>query len=142
MHGIHLRRDALALPERGRPALELLRGLLVALAFGAAQAAAAAELDWLDEEPEFLPVDEAFALSTETAEDGALLAYWDMPDGYYLYRHRFDFALKDPEAATLGAAELPPGKDKVDEYFGAVEVYYHRVQARVPIRNAQGPVEV
>ena len=142
MHGIHLRRDSLALPERGRPALELLRGLLVALAFGVAQAAAAAELDWLDEEPEFLPVDEAFALSTETAEDGALLAYWDMPDGYYLYRHRFDFALKDPEAATLGAAELPPGKDKVDEYFGAVEVYYHRAQARVPIRNAQGPVEV
>ena len=114
----------------------------MALAFGVAQAAAAAELDWLDEEPEFLPVDEAFALSTETAEDGALLAYWDMPDGYYLYRHRFDFALKDPEAATLGAAELPPGKDKVDEYFGAVEVYYHRAQARVPIRNAQGPVEV
>ena len=142
MHGIHLRRDSLALPERGRPALALLRGLLVALAFGVAQAAAAAELDWLDEEPEFLPVDEAFALSTETAEDGALLAYWDMPDGYYLYRHRFDFALKDPEAATLGAAELPPGKDKVDEYFGAVEVYYHRAQARVPIRNAQGPVEV
>ena len=142
MYGTHPRRDSLALPERGRPALELLRGLLLALAFGVAQASAATELDWLDEEPEFLPVDEAFALSTETAEDGALLAYWDMPDGYYLYRHRFDFALKDPEAATLGAAELPPGKNKVDEYFGAVEVYYHRVQARVPIRNAQGPVEV
>ena len=142
MHGTHPRRDSLALPERGRPALELLRGLLLALAFGVAQAAAAAELDWLDQEPEFLPVDEAFALSTETAEDGALLAYWDMPDGYYLYRHRFDFALKDPEAATLGPAELPPGKDKVDEYFGAVEVYYHRAQARVPIRDAQGPVEV
>ncbi|MDE0271415.1 MAG: protein-disulfide reductase DsbD, partial [Gammaproteobacteria bacterium] len=91
---------------------------------------------------EFLPVDEAFALSTETADDGALLAYWDMPDGYYLYRHRFDFTLKDPEAAVLGPAELPPGKDKVDEYFGAVEVYYHRVQARVPIGDAQGPVEV
>ena len=129
--------------ERGHLALEMLRGLLVAaLALGAAQMAAAAELEWLDEEPEFLPVDEAFALSTETAEDGALLAYWDMPDGYYLYRHRFDFTLKDPKAATLGAAELPPGKDKVDEYFGAVEVYYHRAQARVPIRNAQGPVEV
>ncbi len=65
-----------------------------------------------------------------------------MPDGYYLYRHRFDFTLKDPEAATLGVPELPPGKDKVDEYFGAVEVYYHRAQARVPIRDARGPLEV
>ena len=116
--------------------------LPVAVALGPAQMAVAAELSWLDEEPEFLPVDEAFALSTETAVDGALLAYWDMPDGYYLYRHRFDFTLKDPEAAVLGPAELPPGKDKVDEYFGAVEVYYHRIQARVPIRDAQGPVEV
>lgn len=115
---------------------------MLAVALGAAQMAAAGEQAWLDQEPEFLPVDEAFALSTETADDGALLAYWDMPDGYYLYRHRFDFRLKDPEAAVLGPAELPPGKDKVDEYFGAVEVYYHRVQARVPIRDAQGPVEV
>lgn len=115
---------------------------MLAVALGAAQMAAAGEQAWLDEEPEFLPVDEAFALSTETADDGALLAYWDMPDGYYLYRHRFDFTLKDLEAAVLGPAELPPGKDKVDEYFGAVEVYYHRVQARVPIRDAQGPVEV
>ena len=115
---------------------------LAALVFGVAQAAAAAEPGWLDEEPQFLPVDEAFALSTETANDGALLAYWDMPEGYYLYRHRFDFTLKDPEAAVLEPPELPPGKDKVDEYFGAVEVYYHRAQARVPIRNAQGPVEV
>lgn len=115
---------------------------MLAVALGAAQMAAAGEQAWLDEEPEFLPVDEAFALSTETADDGALLAYWDMPDGYYLYRHRFDFTLKDPEAAVLGPAELPPGKDKVDEYFGAVEVYYHRVQARVPIGDAQGPVEV
>ncbi|MCY4212280.1 MAG: protein-disulfide reductase DsbD [Gammaproteobacteria bacterium] len=116
--------------------------LVVALAFGAAPAAAAGERSWLLEEPEFLPVDEAFALSTETADDGALLAYWDMPQGYYLYRHRFDFTLRNPEAAVLGPAELPPGKAKVDEYFGAVEVYYHRAQARVPIRNAQGPVEV
>lgn len=119
----------------------MLWGVVVALALGA-QVSTAEELGWLDEEPEFLPVDEAFALSTETADDGALLAYWDMPDGYYLYRHRFDFTLKDPEAAVLGPAELPPGKDKVDEYFGAVEVYYHRVQARVPIGDAQGPVEV
>ena len=127
--------------QRRRP-VKVLWGVLVALAFGAAQTAAAGEFSWLDQEPEFLPVDQAFTLSTETAADGALLAHWDMPDGYYLYRHRFDFELKDPEAGVLGPPELPPGKAKVDEYFGAVEVYYHRVQARVPIRDAQGPVEV
>ena len=47
---------------------------MLAVALGAAQMAAAGEQAWLDEEPEFLPVDEAFALSTETADDGALRA--------------------------------------------------------------------
>lgn len=34
---------------------------------------------WLDDEPEFLKVDEAFVLSTEVAADGAILARWEMP---------------------------------------------------------------
>ena len=46
---------------------------------------------WSFEEPEFLPVDEAFRLSAEVAPDGAVLARWEITDGYYLYRHRFGF---------------------------------------------------
>lgn len=114
------------------------------LAAGAAlpDASAQQKPNWLDEAAQFLPVDEAFVLSTETAADGALLAYWDMPEGYYLYRHGFGFELRAGAQATLGAPEIPPGKAKVDEYFGAVEVYYHQAQARVPISGAAEPLEV
>ena len=119
-----------------------LRRLAGVLALGLGASASAFALGALDEAPKFLPVDEAFALSTEMGEDGALLAYWDMPEGYYLYRHRFDFTLREGDVATLGPPEIPPGKPKVDQFFGAVEVHYHRVEIRVPIIHAEGLIEI
>lgn len=93
----------------------------------------------LDEEPDFLSVDQAFVLSTELAADGSLHAQWQMPDGYYLYRHRFEFAVPSGSPFALGEAEIPPGKTKIDEYFGEVQVYYHEASARVPVtRTAAG----
>ena len=102
---------------------------------------------WLDDEPEFLRVDEAFVLSTEVAADGAILAYWEIADGYYLYRHRFNFQNRvSADDATsplvLSTAEIPPGKRKVDEFFGEVEVYYHQAQARIPVQSSTGAVEI
>ena len=102
---------------------------------------------WLEEEPEFLPVDKAFVLSTEVATDGAVLVRWEMADGYYLYRHRFGFDTRASEsvadsAVVLGEPEIPPGKKKNDEWFGEVEVYYHQAQARIPVTSGGGPVEV
>jgi thiol:disulfide interchange protein DsbD len=103
--------------------------------------------DWSFEEPDFLPVDEAFVLTAEVAPDGSVLARWDIADGYYLYRHRFAFSSRiDAEhpdtPVTFAEAEIPPGKKKVDEYFGDVEVYYHDAQARVPVAEGAGFVEV
>jgi thiol:disulfide interchange protein DsbD len=103
--------------------------------------------NWSFEEPEFLPVDEAFVLTTEVGADGSVLARWEIADGYYLYRHRFEFDSRtsaDQAASpiTFGDAEIPPGKRKVDEFFGEVEVYYHDAQARVPVAAGAGLVEV
>jgi thiol:disulfide interchange protein DsbD len=103
--------------------------------------------EWSFEEPEFLHVDEAFVLNAEVGQDGSVLARWEIEDGYYLYRHRFAFSSRiDAEhpatPVTFGEAEIPPGKKKVDEYFGEVEVYYHEAQARVPVVDGAGIVEV
>ncbi len=121
-----------AMPQHGR--------LLLLLAAFAACAALAADLKkdfshLLDDEPEFLKVDEAFVFSAELASDGSLRAQWQMPDGYYLYRHRFGFTVPDGSAFALGEPEMPPGKTKVDEYFGEVQVYYHSVAIRVPVAH-------
>jgi len=99
---------------------------------------------WLAEQDvQFLKVDEAFQFEAEQGPDGAVLARWQMPDGYYLYRHAFQFEVRglsgsdgssfEIDTVALGGAEIPPGKAKVDEYFGDVEVYYHQAQARLPV---------
>ncbi len=85
------------------------------------------------DEPEFLPVEEAFRVSAEMAADGAALVTFTMPDGYYLYRHRFSVQTRADSGYVLGAMEIPPGKKKIDEYFGEVEVYYHEARLRVPV---------
>jgi len=93
---------------------------------------------WLAEEEEFLKVDEAFVLSATLTKRGDLHARWDMPDGYYLYRHQFSFESQDPEQVSLGEAQIPAGKAKVDDYFGEVEVYYHSAEALVPLTSQPG----
>ena len=96
----------------------------------------------LGEEPEFLPVDEAFVLSAELDGEGALVARWKIADGYYLYRHRFAFKPGEGDGARLGELEIPAGKAKVDEYFGEVEVYYGHARAQAPLGADAGTAEV
>ncbi|MEM9622570.1 MAG: protein-disulfide reductase DsbD [Pseudomonadota bacterium] len=108
--------------------------------------AQAAEFDfgsdgWEQEEP-FLKVDEAFVLSAALNENGVFQAHWDMPDGYYLYRHQFKFRSK-AEHVSFGEANIPPGKQKTDEFFGDVEVYYHSADVAVPLtRTGEGAAEI
>lgn len=94
--------------------------------------------NWLAEEEVFLKVDEAFALTAQLNDDGALVTRWDMPDGYYLYRHQFLFEAKDDSRLTLGEPAIPPGKLKIDDYFGEVEVYYHSAEIVVPLASQPG----
>jgi thiol:disulfide interchange protein DsbD len=92
-------------------------------------------------EPEFLPVHEAFKVDAEMAPDGSALVRFTMPDGYYLYRHRFNFQLRPDSGYRLGEAEIPPGKKKIDDYFGEVEVYYHEARIRVPVAVSAGAAD-
>ena len=106
--------------------------IAAALTFGVSGIQAAT--DWLDEEPEFLRVDEAFRLTAELNANRTIVARWQMPLGYYLYQHQFAFQLSaDQGGAMLAEAKIPEGKTKVDEYFGQVEVYYDQVEIAVPL---------
>ena len=121
----------------GRILLSLV--LIAPVAFAADLSGSSA--NFLDDEPEFLSADQAFVFSAELGDDGALRAHWQMPDGYYLYRHRFEFSVPAGSRFALGTAEIPQGKTKTDEYFGEVQVYYHDVSARVPVTRI-GTAEV
>ncbi|MCM2288953.1 MAG: protein-disulfide reductase DsbD [Sulfuritalea sp.] len=86
------------------------------------------------EEP--LPPEQAFRFSARALDAKTIEARWQITDQYYMYRDKFKFAL---EGGTLGAPKLPPGKMKVDENFGNVEVYRKEVKILLPV-EAAGPV--
>ncbi len=80
-----------------------------------------------------LEPDRAFSLSTDVTETGQVTARWQIADGYYLYKDKFQFAVIEPQGATAGPPQLPPGKKKNDEFFGEMEVYYHQVEVTIPV---------
>ena len=77
-----------------------------------------------------LPVEEAFVF-TSWLRGERLVAHWDLPAGYYLYRHRF--AVSAGEGVTLGAPAIPPGEPKTDDHFGESQVHYGSVEITVPV---------
>lgn len=120
----------------------LFFGLTLALSLGGAGQAAADEFDFttggeFQQEDDFLPVDEAFILSASLAGENVQMR-WDLADGYYLYRHQFAFKTEDARDFALADPIIPAGKQKFDDYFGEVEVYYHSAEVEVPVVSEGG----
>lgn len=84
---------------------------------------------------DLLPPEQAFRFSARALDDRTLEARFAIADGYYLYRDKLKFAVT-PEAATLGAPELPAGKMKTDEFFGKVETYRGTLVVKLPLSGA------
>jgi thiol:disulfide interchange protein DsbD len=89
----------------------------------------------LNNSADFLPVREAFKLSVVDNTADKVTLRFVATDGYYLYRHRFQFRI-EPADVGNGPAQLPPGEKKHDEYFGDVEVYHGILDVELPLKNA------
>lgn len=85
----------------------------------------------LNNSSDFLPVREAFQLSVVESNAEHVRLRFVAAEGYYLYRHRFQFHAQ-PADIQLGAAQLPAGEKKHDEYFGDVEVYHGILDVDLP----------
>jgi thiol:disulfide interchange protein DsbD len=85
----------------------------------------------LDNRKDFLPVRQAFQLSLIETTPESIKLRFVATEGYYLYRHRFQFRT-EPVDIGLGAAQLPAGEAKHDEYFGDVEVYHGIIDVDLP----------
>ncbi|MBS1189865.1 MAG: dsbD [Rhodocyclaceae bacterium] len=87
---------------------------------------------------EFLDPAVAFKPSARAVDGRTAEVQFDIAKGYYLYRDKFRFAV-DGEAAKVGTPQFPKGKEKDDENFGKMEVYYQDVAIRLPVEhNASG----
>ncbi|SDU18912.1 protein-disulfide reductase DsbD [Halopseudomonas salegens] len=83
---------------------------------------------------DFLPVNEAFRPMLDEVDEQHISLYFDIAPGYYLYRHRFEFALTSGDEITR--IDLPSGKAMHDEFFGDIEAYYDEVS--VQLQHAVG----
>ena len=86
-----------------------------------------------DNKQKFLEPDQAFIYQAESAGPDRIIARWQIAKGYYLYRKKFSFTLRDGQGLTLGEYTLPAGVAKTDETFGRSEVYYDQVEVALPL---------
>ncbi len=90
---------------------------------------------------DFLDPSVAFRFSADE-QPHEVDVHFKVADGYYLYRERFQFAVKGG-TATLGAAQLPAGHVKFDPTFQKdVETYRGDLTVRVPVQRASGPFDL
>lgn len=89
---------------------------------------------------DLLPPDEAFKFKAEVIAPDKIKATWDIAEGYYLYRERFNF---EPENQDLKLASptFPKGDSKTDPNFGATEVYHNKVEIEIPVERGQSAAQ-
>ncbi|MHC8365031.1 protein-disulfide reductase DsbD [Pseudomonas sp. ZT5P21] len=104
---------------------------LPAYAAGLLESRPSATLGSINNSADFLPVREAFQLSLVESTPQSIKLRFVAAEGYYLYRHRFQFRA-DPADVALGTTQLPKGEQKHDEYFGDVEVYHGILDVELP----------
>lgn len=91
-------------------------------------------------ESDFLDVDEAFDLNLKATASGYLLE-WSIAPDYYLYKRQFKIEMVEGEELTPGT-QFSRGLQKIDGYFGLVEVYYHSASAKMPKpKSVQGTAD-
>jgi thiol:disulfide interchange protein DsbD len=86
---------------------------------------------------EFLPPDEAFRFAASMLRPDAVALTWIIAEDYYLYKDRIQVTTTNSNV-QLGKPLLPEGKQKHDEFFGDVEVFYEIVEGTLPIARAAG----
>ncbi|WP_423391359.1 protein-disulfide reductase DsbD [Burkholderia sp. LMG 21824] len=90
---------------------------------------------------DFLDPSVAFKFSASESP-GQVDVRFKVANGYYLYRERFAFAVKNGQA-TLGDPQFPAGHVKFDQTFQKnVETYRDEVVVHVPVKQASGPFEL
>jgi len=77
------------------------------------------------QEPDFLPVDEAYQLALEIVSPQQIRLYWQIADSYYLYQKRFAFTFDSDGTNIEVTPQFPEGVTREDEYFGISEVHYN-----------------
>ncbi len=87
------------------------------------------------EEPQLLPVEEAFVLSFDVLPNGDLRLSWQVAEHCYLYRDKLKFRVVAGNRYRLGAPALPEAVWHDDPSLGSVPVYPGDFAVTVPVER-------
>ncbi len=91
---------------------------------------------------EFLDPAVAFKPSARALDGQTVEIRYEIAKGYYLYGDKFRLRPVD-ESIQSGPPQIPKGKEKDDDNFGRVEVFYKEVTIRLPVtRTSSGPLQL
>ncbi len=92
------------------------------------------------QEEDFLAPDVAFKLKLTALDAHNLNANFKIVPGYYLYKERIKFVIKDASTGKIEQVNLPAGEIKDDPNFGKQEVFHHEFDAKIQLAAANNPV--
>ena len=84
-------------------------------------------------EDELLEPDQAFKLKVTVKGPNTVLAELTPAAGYYMYRDRIHFTVKDASGIKIKTVKLPTGDIKTDPNFGKMETYKNPIQAEITV---------
>lgn len=97
----------------------------------AQQPATPSVLAALNQDNQFLPVEQAFVFDFRQ-NGNELEINWTIADGYYLYKEKIKLA---GVAVSFSHPTMPVGEPHEDEYFGKTEVYRKSLTIKVPLSD-------
>ncbi|NKB33530.1 MAG: hypothetical protein GKR91_10580 [Pseudomonadales bacterium] len=92
-------------------------------------------------QPVPLPLEQAFPYFVSELSPGKYRVTWNLAAGHYLYRHAFQFTLRQSESGDSISVDyvLPDGIQKTDQFFGQIEAYYNLVNVDLELTTVPGP---
>ena len=90
--------------------------------------------DPFGDEPEYLPVDQAFMFDFNQDQQDLTVSF-TIAEGYYLYKKQFKYVAKNAE---IGEASYPKGNIIEDEFYGESEVFHQQVDIHIPLTQVSG----
>lgn len=85
---------------------------------------------------QLLPPEQAFRIRAAAKGPALLQAELIPADGYYLYRERIHFTVKNPGGVAIKTVRLPDGKLKKDPTFGTTQIYEQPILAEITLERA------
>ncbi|OTG74594.1 thiol:disulfide interchange protein [Acinetobacter sp. ANC 4169] len=87
----------------------------------------------LQAQEQLLAPEDAFSFSVESSSTQEAQLNWTIPEGYYLYQHKFEVR----QGAQKLVLKLPKATDLHDENYGRTQVYFHQVQFNIATEASQ-----